>query len=311
MVLVDKCKRPLLNMRVAVTRRCNLRCEYCHMEGEEKCSGGIEREMSVGEIVHIVTVAVGLGISNVKLTGGEPLVREDILDIVHSIASIQGLDDLSMTTNGILLDSLASKLHSAGLKRLNITIPTLDKQVYNKITGGHLDKALKGVEAAVNAGFYPLKINMLVLKGVNDNSVLEMIDFSRKTGAILQLIELEKVNITDAFYSARHKALNEYEKMLKQSAITVETREYMQNRRVYELPNVKVEVIRPNENAEFCMHCTRLRLTSDGKLKPCLMIKTNLVDVLTPLRSGANDAELVGLFGSANERRQPYSTSTK
>jgi len=307
MILVDKCRRPLLNMRVAVTRRCNLRCDYCHMEGEEMCGGRIGREMSVDEIVHIVRVAIGLGISNVKLTGGEPLVREDIREIVYGIAALEGLDDLSMTTNGLLLDPLALELHSAGLKRLNITIPTLDKQVYNKITGGHLDEALKGVEAAVKAGFCPLKINMLILKDVNDNCVSEMIDFSRKTGATLQLIELEKVNITDAFYVARHKPLNEYETMLKQNAIKVETRKYMQNRRVYDLPNVKVEVIRPNENAEFCMHCTRLRLTSDGKLKLCLMISNNLVDILTPLRSGASDLELSGLFESVNERRQPYS----
>jgi cyclic pyranopterin phosphate synthase len=307
MVLVDKCGRPLLNIRVAVTRRCNLRCEYCHMEGEEKCDDKIEREMTVNEIVRIVRVASQLGISNVKLTGGEPLLRKDILEIVSGIASIGRIDDLSMTTNGALLSSSAVKLRSVGLKRVNVTIPTLGEKVYAKITGGNLSEALNGIETAVDAGLCPVKINMLILKGVNDKSVPEMIEFAKKVGAVLQLIELERVNITETYYALRHKSLTEYEMFLKEKADDVETREYMQNRRVYELPGVKVEAVRPTENAEFCAHCTRLRLTSDGKLKPCLMMKNNLVDVLTPVRHFASDAELAELFRAANDRRMPYS----
>jgi len=309
MVLKDDFGRPLLNLRVAITRRCNLRCQYCHMEGEEKLSDNAETEMTVDEIVHIVRIAVGLGISRVKLTGGEPLMRKDVVEIIKDIAAIPGLADLSMTTNGVLLTSLAEELYANGLKRLNISLPTLDEKVYNKLTGGRLGDVLEGVKAAVEAGFYPVKLNMLILKGVNDYTVDEMIEFARETGTILQLIELEPINISDAYYHASHKPLDEYEDMLKQKAVKVETRQFMQNRRIYHLPDVKVEVVHPIENTEFCMYCTRLRVTSDGKLKPCLMKNGNLVDILTPMRNGANDEKLTELFKLANHKRKPYNKS--
>jgi cyclic pyranopterin phosphate synthase len=150
---------------------------------------------------------------------------------------------------------------------------------------------------------------MLILKGMNDLAVPEMIDFAKETGAILQLIELEPINVSDAYYSARHKTLDVYEKTLKQDALKVETREYMQNRHIYHLPDVKIEVIHPIENSEFCMNCTRLRVTSDGRLKPCLMRNDNTVDVLTPMRNGANERELIELFEKANVNRQPYNSN--
>jgi len=305
MVLRDNHGRPLLNLRLAVTKRCNLRCQFCHMEGEEKNANYTE-EMTVNEIVCIVKIAVELGVSRVKLTGGEPLMRKDITEIVKGIASLRGLADLSMTTNGVLLASLAEELHANGLKRLNISLPTLDGEVYNKLTGGRLGDVLEGVKTAVKAGFCPVKLNMLILKGANDYTVNEMIEFARETGTILQLIELEPINISDAYYHASHKPLDEYEDMLKQKAVKVETRQYMQSRRIYHLPDVKVEVVHPIENTEFCMYCTRLRVTSDGKLKPCLMRNSNLVDILTPMRNGANDKELIELFELANLRRQPF-----
>jgi cyclic pyranopterin phosphate synthase len=265
--------------------------------------------MSADEIIRIVKVAVGLGISKIKLTGGEPLLREDIIDIVRGIASVPGLADLSMTTNGTRLASLAKELNEAGLKRVNINLPTTDVEVYGKLTGGRVEDALRGVEAALEGGFCPVKVNMLVLKGVNDNSVLSMIDFVRKNGAVLQLIELERINITDSYYSTYHKSLGEYEDMLKQKALKVETRRSMQNRHIYYLPDSKVEIIGPTENAEFCMHCTRLRVTSHGRLKTCLMRNDNLIDLLTPMRKGASDQELAELFKLANQQRQPYNKS--
>lgn len=311
MVLKDSWGRPLLNLRVAVTRRCNLRCQYCHMEGEEVLAESVAEEMTVDEIIRIVRIAVSLGIFKVKLTGGEPLMRKDIVEIVKGIAAVPGLADLSMTTNGTMLASLAEELHANGLKRVNVSLSTLNEEVYNKLTGGRLGDVLEGVKAAVDVGFYPVKLNMLVLKDVNNNAVLEMIDFAREAGTILQLIELEPINISSAYYYANHKSLDEYETLLKQKAEKVETRRYMQNRRIYHLPNVKVEVIHPIENTKFCMHCTRLRVTSDGKLKPCLMRNDNLVDILTPMRKGANDQELIELFKLANQKRQPYNKNSK
>ncbi|MEM3608799.1 MAG: GTP 3',8-cyclase MoaA [Candidatus Bathyarchaeia archaeon] len=305
MVLTDNYGRPLLNLRVAITRRCNLRCKYCHGEGEEEKTADAP-EMTVDEIVRIVKVAVSLGVSKVKLTGGEPLMRKDIAEIVKGIAEIKGLSDLSMTTNGTMLASLAKELRANGLKRVNINIPTMDSKIYGELTGGRLENVLEGVKAAVDVGFYPVKLNMLVLKGANDHAVPEMIEFARETGTILQLIELEPINVSSSYYSAHYKPLEEYEAWLKQKAVKVETRKLMQNRRVYHLSDVTVEVVHPTENAEFCMYCTRLRVTSDGKLKPCLMRNDNLVDVLTPMRNGASDEELAELFKLANQKRQPF-----
>jgi cyclic pyranopterin phosphate synthase len=279
------------------------------MEGEEKSIANFAEEMAVDEIVRIVRIAVRLGMSKVKLTGGEPLMRKDITEIIKGIAAISGLADLSMTTNGTMLAGLADELHASGLRRVNINFPTLNAKVYSKLTGGALKDVLEGVEAAVKVGFYPVKLNMLVLKSVNDKAVPEMIDFARKTGAVLQLIELEPLNITNAYYVTNHKPLGEYEDMLRQKAVKIESRRYMQNRHVYHLPDVTVEVVHPIENTEFCMHCTRLRLTSNGKLKPCLMRNDNLVDVLTPMRNGASDKELIRLFELANRKRKPYNNN--
>lgn len=304
MVLYDHCGRPLLNLRIAVTRVCNLNCPYCHMEGETASSDA--KEMSVEEISRIAKIAVKLGISRVKITGGEPLTRKDITELVQKIAATPGLEELSMTTNGTRLAGLAKELRENGLKRINISLPTLNEKVYGVLTGGKLEDALDGVRAAVEAGFSPVKINMLVLKGINDTSVLEMMDFAGKVGAVLQLIELEPLNVDMAYYKMHHKPLDKYEEMLREKAVKIETRRYMQNRRVYYLPDVTVEIVHPIENTSFCANCTRLRLTSDGKLKPCLMRNDNLVDILTPMRNGATDDELTEIFKHANQLRQPY-----
>jgi cyclic pyranopterin phosphate synthase len=307
MVLNDNCGRPLLNLRIAVTPRCNLRCDYCHKEGEvSSCSKGTAEEMTVDEIVRIAKIAISLGISRIKLTGGEPLMRKDICDIIKGIAAIPDLKDLSMTTNGAMLGFMAKKLRACGLKRVNISLPTLNAEAYMKLTEGKLENVLDGVKAAVAAGFCPVKLNMVILKGINVDAVQEMMDFARQTGTVLQLIELDPINVNDAYYAMYHKFLNEQEEMLKQKALTVETRHFMHNRRIYRLPDVTVEVVHPTENGEFCAHCTRLRVTSDGKLKPCLMRNDNLVDILTPMRHGASNDELKELFIRANRIREPY-----
>ncbi|MBT0159709.1 GTP 3',8-cyclase MoaA [Candidatus Bathyarchaeota archaeon A05DMB-2] len=308
MVLTDKCGRPLLNLRIAVTQRCNLRCDYCHKEGEElgQCSRGKAEEMTVDEITRIARIAISLGIDRIKLTGGEPLMRKDLCEIVTGIAAIPNLRELSLTTNGNLLGFQARELRQCGLKRVNISLPTLDAEVYHKLTGGRIEDALDGVKAAVAAGFYPVKLNMVVLKGVNGDAVPEMMDFARETGTILQLIELDPVNVDDAYFSVYHELLDANEEMLRQKAVSLENRPFMHNRHVYHLPDVTVEVVHPTENSEFCQHCTRLRVTSDGKLKPCLMRNDNLVDLLTPMRQGASDEELRALFIRVNERREPY-----
>ena len=305
MVLTDNCGRPLLNLRISITQRCNFRCDYCHKEGEG-CSRGISEEMTVDEIVRIARIAISLDISRIKLTGGEPLMRKDLCNIVKGIAAISGLKDLSLTTNGSLLAFEAEKLQKCGLKRLNISLPTLNPQKYHKLTNGTLDNAIEGVKAAVGVGLNPVKLNMVILNGINVDDVPEMMDFASQTGTILQLIELDPVNVTDDYFGTYHKFLDAYEEMLRQKAIKTVTRRFMHNRHVYHLPCVTVEVVHPTENGDFCAHCTRLRVTSNGMLKTCLMRNDNLIDVLTPLRDGAKDEELKALFMHANQMRKPY-----
>jgi len=304
--LTDNCGRPLLNLRISITQRCNLKCTYCHREGEVARANVSAEKMSVEEIVRIARVAISLGITRIKLTGGEPLMRQDATEVVKGIAEIPGLRDLSMTTNGLLLDRLAKPLCTAGLKRVNISLPSLNPETYQKLTGGKLENALAGVKAAIEAGFSPVKLNMVILKGINVGDVPEMIDFVSDMGVILQLIELDPVNVSSAYYEKHHRLLDDQEAMLRDRALKIETRRLMHNRLIYHLPNVTVEVVHPTENSDFCMHCTRLRVTSDGKLKPCLMRNDNVTDILTPLRKGATDEELKQLFTKANLLREPF-----
>lgn len=298
----DDYGRPTTNLRISITQRCNLRCPYCHREGQTPSS----TEMSADEILKITRIALALGISGIKLTGGEPLLRSDIFEIVKGIAELRGLRDLSITTNGTLLSSRAKDLHENGLPRVNVNIPTLNSRTYRELTGGNLKKALDGVGAAVESGLYPVKLNMLVLRGINDEEIPKMISFAKHSGTILQIIELEPVNVNPSYYSRYHQPLNSVEEELQKQALQIKTRQNMQNRRIYFLPDAKVEVIRPIENTEFCSHCPRIRLTSDGRLKPCLMRNDNLVDVLTPLRNGADDEALTKLFVESIRRREPY-----
>ena len=309
MSLTDNCGRPLLNLRISITQRCNIHCVYCHREGEVKRANRSAEKMTVEEIIHIAKIAIGLGIARIKLTGGEPLMRKDLPEIVSGIAPVPGLKDLSLTTNGLLLGDMAKELHERGLKRINISLPSLNEQTYRKLTGGKLQDALAGIKAAIEAGFCPIKLNMVILKDVNVRDVPDMIEYAGQTGAVLQLIELDPINVSDQYYSTHHRSLDEQEKMLRDKAVSVEKRPLMHNRLIYHLPNVTVEVVHPIENTDFCMHCTRMRVTSDGKLKPCLMRNDNLTDLLTPMRKGASDEQLKQLFIQANSLREPYNKS--
>jgi len=307
MSLKDNCGRPLLNLRISVTQRCNNRCSYCHREGEVQLANVSAERMTIQEIVRIARIAVSLGISRIKLTGGEPLMRQDLPEIVREISKLPGLKDLSLTTNGLLLvDGAAKRLYDSGLKRVNISLPSLNAETYRRLTGGNLEQALGGVQAAIEAGLNPVKLNMVILKDVNVGDIPDMIEYAAKNGVILQLIELDPINVSDKYYSTHHRNLEEIEKMLQQKAVEVEKRPFMHNRLIYHLSNVNVEVVHPIENSDFCMHCTRMRVTSDGKLKPCLMRNDNLTDILTPLREGASDEQLKQLFVKANQLREPF-----
>lgn len=300
-MLIDSYGRQLTNLRISVTQRCNLNCLYCHREGE-KSSGD---EMSPNEIARIATIASSLGMNKLKITGGEPLVRDDLVEIVSKCAN--KFEEISMTTNGTLLADYSGDLRTVGLKRVNVSLDTLDHEKYRRITGSDvLDDVIKGIEKAISVGLTPLKINMVVMKGINENEIDEMIRFSKKVGGILQLIELEtqKEKINEGFYADHHCDLGQIESYLASRALKIISRS-LHNRKKYYLPE-EVEVVRPMHNSSFCANCHRLRVTSNGHLKPCLLSEDGSVDVLSAIRRNASERELIELFKIAVSAREPY-----
>ena len=303
MVLTDPCGRPVESIRISVTQRCNLGCFYCHQEGETSQK---TTEMTPEEIEKIVNVAASFGIKKVKLTGGEPLIRKDILDIVEKVRDTPRIKEVSMTTNGVLLKAYAESLKESGLARVNVSLDTLKPEKFEEITRlDALKDVVSGIKEAVEVGLHPVKVNMVLLKGLNEDEMSDMIDFTRKNGLILQIIELESP-WENELYKRYHVDLGRDEGFLSNMAEKVTVRR-MHHRRKYHLCNGgEVEIVKPMHNTEFCQYCNRIRVTSDGKLKPCLFRNDNLVDLLGPLRKGASKETLKRLFLKAVERRKPY-----
>jgi cyclic pyranopterin phosphate synthase len=290
MDLHDSYGRPISNLRISVNSGCNLRCVYCHREGETKP----ETPLSLEDIRAILDVAGNIGIRTVKFTGGEPLLREDIVEIIRSVPP--GIES-SMTTNGTLLGSLAHDLRDAGLARVNISLDSLNPETYKSITGtGLLSDVLEGIEAARDAGLTPIKINMVLLKGINEGEIDDFIHFvSGDRYLILQIIEL-----MDLGGCPLHADLSELEEKIALHSRKVITRR-MHHRKKYCYEGAEIEFVRPWHNSDFCNHCTRMRVTSDGKLKPCLLRDDNLVDI-----RGKRGEELQQLFLAAAKKREPY-----
>ena len=288
--MVDSYGRKVTGIRIALTPHCNLRCIYCHHEGELLPGGEIPGDM----VVSIAKAAAELGMRSVKLTGGEPLLRKD-LDLI--IARIPQSLDISITTNGILLAERAEALARAGLDRVNVSLDSLQPNRYCQITGGRpgdLERVLAGIDASREADLLPIKLNFVVLKR-NESEVPEMIDFCRRRGLILQLIEL--LDIQGQGISGDIEGI---ERSLAFQADSILIRE-MHRRKKYFLDGAEVEVVRPMDNTEFCAHCTRLRVTSDGKIKPCLLRSDNLVKI-----DSCDPERVKELLRVANSRREPY-----
>ena len=289
-VLTDPSGRIVTNIRISLTQSCNLNCIYCHAEGEKNP----EQELSAEQIAEILRVAQSFGIRSVKFTGGEPLLRPDLARIIRSVPP--GME-ASLTTNGTLLADRAQELKDAGLKRVNISLDTLDPERYERIAGKPmLGEALDGIDAALKAGLTPVKLNMVVLSGINEDEIDTFIDFVRTNpNLVLQLIELMDFRDCD-----HHGDVEGIEDRIAAMADRVKTRR-MHHRKKYFVRGAEVEVVRPLHNTEFCAYCNRLRLTSDGKLKPCLLRSDNLVDV-----RGLHGAALEEAFREAVKRRVPY-----
>jgi cyclic pyranopterin phosphate synthase len=302
-MLTDPYGRPVESIRISVTQRCNLNCFYCHLEGEVARK---DNKMTTQEIQRIAEVATSFSIRRFKLTGGEPLVRSDILEIVRRIKAVHHVEEVSMTTNGVLLSQYAEQLKKAGLSRVNISLDTLQPELFKKITGvDALGAVVTGIEAAKKSGLHPIKVNMVLLKGVNENEIPEMIKYANENEIILQIIEFESP-VEGELYAKYHTGLVAIEEALKSKARKVVMRQMHHRKKYFLNGGGEVEIVRPMHNTEFCKYCNRIRVTSDGKLKPCLFRNDNLVDILGPIRKGASQEALKALFIKAVNQRKPY-----
>ncbi len=290
MLLEDSCGRKVTNIRISLTPVCNLRCTYCHAEGEV----APKEQIRADDIAEILRIAAGFDMTSVKFTGGEPTLRQDLVDIVASVPESM---ESSMTTNGTLLAPIAQDLRDAGLSRVNISLDSLRPDRYEAITRKpYLERVLAGIDAAIDAELTPIKLNVVILRGINEDEVDDFIAFVRNNrNLILQLIELMEFG-----GQTHHSDVSALEKDLALRSKVIITRR-MHHRKKYCLDGSEIEVVRPMHNTEFCSHCNRLRVTSDGFLKPCLLRHDNHVDI-----RGKRGDELAALFRKAVSRRKPY-----
>lgn len=264
--------------------------------------------MSGSQVASIVEVAARLGVRKLKITGGEPLLREDVCDVVFHASG--RMEEVSMTTNGVKLEAWAGRLKRAGLQRVNVSLHSLRRERYRRITGvDGLCDALRGIAAALDNGLTPVKVNFVVLRNVNQDEVDQMMNFAARTGTVLQLIEYMPLGNGGRSAARYHVDLSKIERDLRRIALRREERP-MHRRCKYSVPLeegcAEVEVVRPMHNSVFCRNCTRLRVTSDGRFKPCLLRSDNLVDVASLLRKGASGEKISEAFRKAVSLREPY-----
>jgi GTP 3',8-cyclase len=292
MALKDSFNRTVTNLRISLTNRCNLRCFYCHAEGEVNP----KEQMSAEEIAELMQVGAKFGIRSIKFTGGEPLLRPDLEEIIRAVPP--GIE-ASLTTNGTLLAQKAAGLKAAGLSRVNVSLDTLRPERYKAITGKEcLSDVLLGIQAAIDVGLTPVKLNMVLLEGINEDEMDDFMEYVRNNrNLVLQVIELMEFNECKF-----HGDVDSVEQDLDSRATQIITRR-MHHRKKYCLDGAEVEVVRPLHNTEFCGFCNRLRVTSDGKLKPCLLRSDNLVDT-----KGKHGKDLEDAFREAVARREPFFT---
>lgn len=300
--MLDNYQRELNYLRISVTDRCNLRCVYCMPpEGVQFLSH--KEILRIEEIETIVKAAASIGVKKVRLTGGEPLMRKGLDELIRRIAGVPGIDDIALTTNGLLLPTLVQVLKEAGLRRVNISLDTLDSTRYREITcNGTLDKAWAGINAALEADFQPVKINTVVIRGFNDDEVAGIAGLTLEKPLHVRFIEIMPVGQSNSW--ATRRCVPAQEVMSQISAklgplLPAKKPEGNGPAQYYRLPDAQgtVGFISSMSN-HFCSSCNRLRLTSTGTLRPCLYDGSE-VDLKTPLREGASTEEIVGLIRQA------------
>jgi cyclic pyranopterin phosphate synthase len=270
--------------------------------------------MTTEEISRLIDIGGKFGVRAIKATGGELLTRSDIIEILQNIASKPFIEDLSIVTNGILLRKYALDLFKSGVDRINVSLDTLDPDRYRFLSKGSMSPVLQGITAVTELKFSLLKINMLILKNFNEKEFVNMIKFlesllhSSKTPIHLQLIELVQTTvIRDDFFNKYFVNLQE---KFRPWLINNSSSRYFRRKNMRECftltSGLVIELVTPTHNSAFCEHCNRIRITADGYLKPCLMREDNLIDILGPMRLGANSGELIELFREAILNKSPY-----
>ena len=290
----DSYDREINYLRVSITDRCNLRCVYC-MPKEGVSLLGHEDILRYEEILRIIRTAVKLGITKVRITGGEPLVRRGAVDFIASLMRVEGLEDVTLTTNGILLEPFAQKLADAGVRRINVSLDSLDPVKYEKITrGGDLRTVLRGIDAVQEAGLSPIKINIVAVRGYNDDEILDFAKIACSRPFQVRFIELmpfDGSGLTERQFVSNEEILEKVRSVYRLSRVNGKE-ENGGPARMYGVDGGqgKIGFISPLTH-HFCHACNRLRLTADGCLRACLL-REKYVDLRTPLRNGCDDDAL-------------------
>jgi cyclic pyranopterin phosphate synthase len=298
----DRLARPLRDLRISVIDRCNYRCPYCmpaELFGENHKFLPRAHWLTAGEIKRVAGVFLQLGVKKLRLTGGEPLLRRDIVDIVAGLAELHGAEDLAITTNGSRLAEHAAELKKAGLKRITVSLDSLDPDVFREMNGGRgeLEVVLQGIEAARAAGF-PIKLNTVVERGKNDHTVLDLIRRFRGTGVIVRFIEYMDVGTVNGWQPKQVVPSKELLARLREhwalSPVGSNYRGEVAKRYAFDDGQGEIGFI-SSVSEPFCGDCHRARLSADGTVYTCLFASSG-TDLRTALRSGASDADLVGLL---------------
>jgi len=286
--LIDKYNREITRLRVSVISSCNLNCPYCHNEG---FSSHNSNKLTLDQIKKLLSIIDKYSISSIKITGGEPLIHPQIVDIVKIFSSHPKIEDLSMTTNGLLLEKYAEQLKEAGLDRVNISC---DSYHYNP-SYKSLKSIDKQITIAQEIGLTPIKLNMVLLKGINENEIEPMINFAAEKDVMLQIIEL--IDLDKEYFNKFHVSLKDLASKLEKEAVEIKIRD-LHHRKQYTLPNgAKIEIVNPVHNTNFCMNCKTLRVTNDFQFQPCLYRIDNLVPI---------EEDIEKSLKKAMERRRPF-----
>ena len=299
--LVDSFSRRINYMRISVTDRCSLNCTYCNMKSVPRLSH--DDILRYEEIHRVVQAAAGLGVKKIRLTGGEPLARLDLSELVELLSQVDGIDEISLTTNGTLLEKYAAELKAAGLKRVNVSLDTLKPDKFKLITGSDkMNDVLNGIEVAKRVGLNPVKINMVVLRDINDD---EFLDFARLTfdeGWHVRFIEYMPFASPMTENSNRLVPTGEIIALIQESLGELKPCWPTSGNgpaKYYQLPGAKGTIGFIGAITDcFCAECNRFRLTADGRLRPCLLDDYE-VDIKGPLRNGASIEELEQLIQEA------------